>query len=87
MDGKQILRDVQFDNDFGLSPIGLGLLLKDAGLVGLGTVILSVLALPVGGTFGIPLAIAIVYMGANDCKAISRRGTDTPALQALSELQ
>ncbi|MEO0348824.1 MAG: hypothetical protein AAF282_02100 [Cyanobacteria bacterium P01_A01_bin.15] len=87
MDGKQILRDIQFDNDFGLSPMGLGFLLKDAGLVGLGTVILSVLALPVGGTFGIPLAIAIVYMGANDCKAISRKGTDTPALQASEDLQ
>ncbi|MEM7067134.1 MAG: hypothetical protein AAF572_28720 [Cyanobacteria bacterium P01_B01_bin.77] len=87
MDGKQLLSKVQFDNDFGTSPMGLGLLLKDAGLVGLGTVVLSVLALPVGGSFGIPLALAVAYMGANDCKVLSRHGTDTPLFQTASSIK
>lgn len=81
MDGKQFLNDLEFDNDFGQSPMGLGLLLRDSGMVGLATVVLSVIALPVGGSFGVPLAIAVAYLGANDCKALGRKGTDKPLFQ------
>lgn len=81
MDGKKLLNDIQFDNDFGQSTMGLGLLLKDSGMVGLATVVLVVLALPVGGSLGVPLAIAVAYLGANDCKALGRKGTDTPLFQ------
>ena len=85
MDGKRFLNDFEFDNDFGRSPMGLGLLLKDSGLVGLATVVLTVLALPVGGSLGVPLALAVAYLGANDCKALGRKGTDTPLFQPSPE--
>ena len=86
MDGnKKLLNDIQFTHDFGLHPMGLGLLLKDSGLIGLATVILSVLALPVGGSFGVPLVIVVAYLGANDCKALGSKGTDTPLFQPSQE--
>lgn len=85
MNGR-FLNDLKFENDFGQSPLGLGLLLKDSGMVGLATVVLAVLALPVGGSLGLPLAIAVAYLGANDCKALGK-STDTPLFQPVSDPQ
>ena len=85
MVGKRVFNDIQFRNDFGQAPLGLGLLLKDSGLVGLATVILSVLSLPVGGTLGVPLALAVACLGANDCRALSRQGRDRPLFQPSPE--
>ena len=62
--------DVEFENDFGSQCLGIGLFLKDGGMVGLATVILAVLSFPIGGSMGIPLAVAVVLLGANDCKAV-----------------
>ena len=87
MDGKKLLNDIQFENDFGRSPMGLGLLLKDSGMIGLATVILSVLALPIGGALGVPLALAVAYLGANDCKALGRKGIDTSLFQPSPETE
>ena len=81
------LSDIKFKNDFGNSPLGLGLLLKDSGLVGLATVILTVLSLPVGGTMGIPLALAVAAIGANDCKALSKEGQNTQRLPGQPDRQ
>ncbi|MBD1942513.1 hypothetical protein H6F50_09115 [Coleofasciculus sp. FACHB-712] len=80
----QIANDIQFENDFGQEPLGLGRITKDQGVIA----VCSLAAAFVGSAIaGVPLALVVIAVGLNDIGAVNRlrRGSPKPVKEEESE--
>ncbi|MBD1944855.1 hypothetical protein H6F50_21260 [Coleofasciculus sp. FACHB-712] len=71
----KITNDIEFENDFGQEPLGLGRITKDQGVIS----VCSLAAAFVGSAIaGIPLALVVLAVGLNDIGAVNRSRRANP---------
>jgi hypothetical protein len=68
------LEGLEFENDFGQSPIGLGHFSLDQGFIAVGSLVCAFVGAAVGG---VPLAAIVLIAGLNDIKLASRNSSQS----------
>jgi hypothetical protein len=67
----KIASDIEFENDFGQTPIGLGHITKNQSII----IVFSLVGLFVGTAIaGVPLAVVVLVAGLNDILSINKLG-------------
>ena len=65
----QITSDIQFENDFGQEPIGLGKITKDQGIIAVCSLVGAFVGTAVAG---VPLAAIVLVVGLNDILSLNK---------------
>ena len=69
----KIASDLEFENDFGQTPIGLGHITNNQSII----IVFSLVGLFVGTAIaGVPLAVVVLVAGLNDILSINKLGKE-----------